>query len=174
MEERQGTTTSATSEKDLEDGSAVMKVGKCSLMGASAGALGGTVLATYRGQPVPFYAFSMAANFGVASMAFFGSEALICKARGGKSDAWGCAGAGGLTGLLMTVPIGGRFKAVVSGVAMAGLGYGSFYANRYAQSYVKEQGQERLRERVAQARGERKEEEANRVEIGFDPMRSRK
>lgn len=76
--------------------------------------------------------------------------------------------------LVVRVLTGGRFKAVVSGVAMAGLGYGSFYANRYAQSYVKEQGQQRLRERVAQARGERKEEEANRVETGFDPMRSRK
>lgn len=76
--------------------------------------------------------------------------------------------------LVARVFTGGRFKAVVSGVAMAGLGYGSFYANRYAQSYVKERGQERLRERVAQARGERTEKEANRVEIGFDPMRSRK
>lgn len=35
-----------------------------------------------------------------------GSEALIHRVRGGKRDAWGYTGAGGLTGLVMTVPIG--------------------------------------------------------------------
>lgn len=41
---------------------------------AAGGAFGGTVLATYRGHSVPFYAASMGTNYGIASLVFFGKS----------------------------------------------------------------------------------------------------
>lgn len=69
---------------------------------------------------------------------------------------------------------GGRYRALASGVAMAGLGYGSFFASHYVQEHIEIMGQERLRERAAQARGQSTEQEANRLETGLGSMRARK
>ncbi|CAM9778151.1 unnamed protein product [Ectocarpus sp. 6 AP-2014] len=123
------------------------RVAQNSIIGATSGAVFGTVLATYRGHSVPFYAASMGTNYALASLAFFGAEALIRKARGDKRDALGYAGAGLTTGMAMTLPIGGRYQALVAGLAMAGVGYGGFYAHRRARAYLDELGQEELRRR---------------------------
>ncbi|CAN0405257.1 unnamed protein product, partial [Laminaria digitata] len=48
----------------------------------------------------------MGANYAMGSLAFFGTEALIRKARGGKRDAMGYAGAGWVAGMALTLPIG--------------------------------------------------------------------
>ncbi|CAM9862068.1 unnamed protein product [Scytosiphon promiscuus] len=117
------------------------------VIGATGGALIGTVLATYRGHSVPFYVASMGTNFALASLAFFGTEAIVRKARGDKRDALGYAGAGLTTGVAMTFPIGGRYRAVVAGITMAGVGYGGFYAHRRARAYLDALGQEELRKR---------------------------
>ena len=41
---------------------------------ATSGTFLGTLLATYRGHSVPFYAASMGTNYGVASLVFFGEQ----------------------------------------------------------------------------------------------------
>ncbi|CAN0192928.1 unnamed protein product [Ascophyllum nodosum] len=96
----------------------------------------------------------MGTNYGVASLVFFGSEALIRASRGNRRDALGYAGAGCVTGLAMTLPIGGRYQALVAGVTMAGVGVGGFYAHQSGSAYLEELGQKRLRERrEREARG---------------------
>eukprot|EP00903_Cladosiphon_okamuranus_P006082 g5992.t1 len=123
------------------------RVGTNTIIGAAGGALGGTVLATYRGHSVPFYAASMGANYAIASLVFFGTETLIRKARGDRRDALGYAGAGLTAGVAITLPIGGRYQALVAGIAMAGVGYGGFYAHRRARAYLDALGREELRRR---------------------------
>lgn len=49
---------------------------------------------------------------------------------------------------------GGRFQAIVASIALAGVGYGGFYAHRRARSYLDGLGQKRLAERIELQRRE--------------------
>ncbi|CAM9825992.1 unnamed protein product [Pylaiella littoralis] len=141
------------------------RVGTNTMIGAAGGAIGGTLLATYRGHSVPFYAASMGTNYGLASLMFFGTETLIRNARGGRRDALGYAGAGLTAGVAMTFPIGGRYQAVVAGITMAAVGYGGFYAHRRARAFLDELGQEELRKREQ----ERKQQLNKRTRLADGP-----
>eukprot|EP00752_Nemacystus_decipiens_P007575 g6768.t1 len=151
--------------------SAWQRVGMNTVIGAAGGAIGGTVLATYRGHSVPFYATSMGTNYAIASLVFFGTETLIRKARGDRRDALGYAGAGLTTGVAITLPIGGRYQALVAGIAMAGVGYGGFYAHRRARAYLDELGREELRRRERESR-ERREKRQKRKQADRDSSNS--
>lgn len=52
---------------------------------------------------------------------------------------------------------GGRYQALVAGIAMAGVGYGGFYAQRRARAYLDELGREELRRREREIRQKQQE-----------------
>ncbi|CAM9434370.1 unnamed protein product [Choristocarpus tenellus] len=90
----------------------------------------------------------MALNYGLAFGIFFGTEAMVCRVRGGKQDASGYATAGLVTGVGITLPVGGRAKSAVAGLIMAGVGFGGFYASQAVRRYMNQIAEERQKARA--------------------------
>jgi len=97
-------------------------VGRCSLAGAAAGALGGVSLATYRGHTASFYGVMMSLNCLMITGSIVGSERVISYFRG-KSDCLTYGGAGVLGGgLLSAIHAGGvRSQGVPAGALLFGV-----------------------------------------------------